>query len=151
MRMLHVNCHVGAFKKNSCFYLIKFHFLAFSPSNKLCLHASSVIINCLQVKQWKNSSGDSISYWHIFEILVYLLQLVSLFTQSTAWAFMTILTFLETKVYIRDFQLLVRFGIAYVLVGDAVMINLLLPVKYVDNRLCVLIFSCQIYVNVMYA
>nr|QGP74117.1 ABCC transporter [Sedum alfredii] len=61
-------------------------------------------------------------------------ELVSLFTQSTAWALMTALTFMETKVYICDFQLLVRFGIAYILVGDAVMINFLLPVKYLVNR-----------------
>ncbi|KAL9686073.1 hypothetical protein QQ045_023528 [Rhodiola kirilowii] len=62
--------------------------------------------------------------------------MVSLLIQITAGVSMIFMTFLETRVYVCDFQLLARFGIAYVLdllVGDAVMINLLLPLKFHDR------------------
>ncbi|CAM8928970.1 unnamed protein product [Rhodiola kirilowii] len=74
-------------------------------------------------------------------------ELVSLLIQITAWVSMISMTFLETRVYVCDFQLLVRFGIAYVLVGDAVMINLLLPLKFHDRGVLYLYIggvSCQV-------
>lgn len=42
---------------------------------------------------------------------------------------MVIMIGLETKVYIREFRWYVRFGVAYTLVGDAVLLNLILKLK----------------------
>uniref|UniRef100_A0A7N0VJT6 ABC-type xenobiotic transporter n=1 Tax=Kalanchoe fedtschenkoi TaxID=63787 RepID=A0A7N0VJT6_KALFE len=85
-------------------------------------------------------------------------ELVSILIQATAWASMTILTFLETRVYICDFRLLVRFGIAYVLVGDVAMINLLLPLNvsnfglvlylYISGVMCKVLFGALLLFHV---
>jgi hypothetical protein len=63
------------------------------------------------------------------------LQITSLIIESLTWFSMIILILLETKVYIRQFRWLVRFGVIYVLVGDIVMLDLLLSVKeYYSSR-----------------
>uniref|UniRef100_A0A7N0VJV5 ABC-type xenobiotic transporter n=1 Tax=Kalanchoe fedtschenkoi TaxID=63787 RepID=A0A7N0VJV5_KALFE len=80
-------------------------------------------------------------------------EFVSLLMEGSAWASMVVLAFLETNVYIRECQMLMRFGIAYVLVGDAVMVNLILSMK--DNiiglSLCMYIsgFICQVVVGAL--
>jgi hypothetical protein len=63
------------------------------------------------------------------------LQITSLIIESLTWFSMIILILLETKVYIRQFRWLVRFGVIYVLVGDIVMLDLLLSVKDYSSRL----------------
>jgi hypothetical protein len=42
---------------------------------------------------------------------------------------------LETKTYIRQFRWYVRFGVIYVLTGDAVLLNLILSVRGYYSRL----------------
>ncbi|KAK8685566.1 hypothetical protein V6N13_041566 [Hibiscus sabdariffa] len=49
--------------------------------------------------------------------------------EATAWCSVLIMIGLETKCYICEFQWCVRFGIVYVLLGNAVLLNLVLPVK----------------------
>ncbi|XWS55357.1 hypothetical protein CRYUN_Cryun10bG0167700 [Craigia yunnanensis] len=53
----------------------------------------------------------------------------SLIIEATAWCSVLIMVGLETKSYIREFQWYVRFGVVYVLIGDAVLLNLIFPVK----------------------
>ncbi|MCL7022223.1 hypothetical protein MKW94_001740, partial [Papaver nudicaule] len=53
----------------------------------------------------------------------------SLAIEAIAWGSMLVMIVLETRIYIREFRWYVRFGIIYVLVGDAVMLNLVLSVK----------------------
>jgi len=63
------------------------------------------------------------------------LQVTGLIIESLTWFSMIILILLETKIYIRQFRWLVRFGVIYVLVGDIVMLNLVLSVKDYSSRL----------------
>ncbi|KAL7264923.1 hypothetical protein ACSBR1_002803 [Camellia fascicularis] len=55
-------------------------------------------------------------------------EMVSLIIVALAWCSMLVMLGIETGIYIRVFQWYVRFGAAYVLVGDAVMLNLILSV-----------------------
>ncbi|CAL5428327.1 unnamed protein product [Camellia sinensis] len=54
--------------------------------------------------------------------------MVSLIIVALAWCSMLVMLGIETGIYIREFRWYVRFGAAYVLVGDAVMLNLILSV-----------------------
>ncbi|GMI96631.1 multidrug resistance-associated protein 13, ATP-binding cassette C12 [Hibiscus trionum] len=49
--------------------------------------------------------------------------------EATAWCSVLIMIGLETESYIFEFRWCVRFGIVYVLLGNAVLLNLVLPVK----------------------
>ncbi|KAF5943407.1 hypothetical protein HYC85_017484 [Camellia sinensis] len=55
-------------------------------------------------------------------------EMVSLIIVALAWCSMLVMLGIETGIYIREFRWYVRFGAAYVLVGDAVMLNLNLSV-----------------------
>ncbi|KAH8511961.1 hypothetical protein H0E87_009232, partial [Populus deltoides] len=56
-------------------------------------------------------------------------ELVSLIVEALAWCSTLIMIGLETKIYIRQFRWYVRFGVIYVLVGEAAMLNLILSVS----------------------
>ncbi|CAM8900430.1 unnamed protein product [Rhodiola kirilowii] len=72
-------------------------------------------------------------------------ELVSLAIQAVAWFSMFVLTYVETTVYIREFRWFVRFGVMYVLVGHAVMVSLILPMKdYYDRSVLYVFFSAII-------
>ncbi|KAK8553909.1 hypothetical protein V6N12_030888 [Hibiscus sabdariffa] len=53
----------------------------------------------------------------------------TLIIEATAWCSVFVMIGLETKSYIREFRWYVRFAVVYVLVADAVLLNLILPVK----------------------
>ncbi|PRQ29587.1 putative xenobiotic-transporting ATPase [Rosa chinensis] len=55
-------------------------------------------------------------------------EMTSSIIEALSWFSMLILIGLETKIYIREFRWYVRFGVLYVLVGDAVLLNLILGV-----------------------
>lgn len=55
--------------------------------------------------------------------------MVALIIQALAWCSMLIMLVAETKVYVYEFRWIVRFGVVYILVADAVMLNLILSVK----------------------
>uniref|UniRef100_A0A5B6ZCD8 ABC-type xenobiotic transporter n=1 Tax=Davidia involucrata TaxID=16924 RepID=A0A5B6ZCD8_DAVIN len=79
-------------------------------------------------------------------------EMVSLIIEAFAWCSMLIMIGVETKIYIREFRWYVRFGVIYVLVGDAVMLNLILSAKDFYPR-SVLYFSiskffCQVLFGV---
>lgn len=59
--------------------------------------------------------------------------------EALAWCSMLIMIGLETRIYIQEFQWYVRFGVIYVLVGDAVVLNLVLSVTV--SRLVFLPFT----------
>ncbi|XP_022762675.1 ABC transporter C family member 12-like isoform X2 [Durio zibethinus] len=56
----------------------------------------------------------------------------SLIIEATAWCSVLIMIGLEAKSYIREFRWYVRFGVF--MVGDAVLLNLILPVKDLYSR-----------------
>ncbi|KAK4493263.1 hypothetical protein RD792_017860 [Penstemon davidsonii] len=45
------------------------------------------------------------------------------------WCSVILMLLVETKMYVKEFRWYIRFGILYVLVGDAVIFNLILPLK----------------------
>ncbi|XP_047331263.1 ABC transporter C family member 12-like [Impatiens glandulifera] len=55
-------------------------------------------------------------------------EVVSFIIEAMAWCAMLVMLAIETKVYIKEFRWYVRFGVIYVLVGDAVMLSLILQV-----------------------
>ncbi|WJX30575.1 Multidrug resistance-associated protein 9 [Trifolium repens] len=78
-------------------------------------------------------------------------EITSLIIESLTWFSMIILILLETKVYIRQFRWLVRFGVIYVLVGDIVMLDLLLSVKeYYSSRSSLYLYISTIICQVLF-
>ncbi|KAL3741423.1 hypothetical protein ACJRO7_016978 [Eucalyptus globulus] len=77
-------------------------------------------------------------------------EMVSLTIESLAWCSMLVMIGLETHVYIQEFRWYVRFGLIYVLVGEAVMLNLILSMRdhYQHHRsalyLCISKVFCQV-------
>nr|AAF19743.1 Similar to gb/AF008124 Arabidopsis thaliana glutathione S-conjugate transporting ATPase (AtMRP1) and contains two PF/00664 ABC transporter transmembrane regions and two PF/00005 ABC transporter structures [Arabidopsis thaliana] len=67
--------------------------------------------------------------------------------EAFAWFAMLVLIGLETKQYVKEFRWYVRFGVVYVLVADAVLLDLVLPLKNSINRtalyLCISSRCCQ--------
>ncbi|CAK9156111.1 unnamed protein product [Ilex paraguariensis] len=61
-------------------------------------------------------------------------EIVALIDQALTWCSMLVMIGVETKVYIHNFRWFVRFGVLFVLVGDAVMLNLALAAQDFYNR-----------------
>ncbi|GLT97105.1 hypothetical protein SLE2022_146880 [Rubroshorea leprosula] len=78
--------------------------------------------------------------------------------EALAWCSMVILIGLETKIYIKEFRWYVRFGVVYVLVGDAALLNVILPMRdfyngsalylYISMVLCEVLFGVLLLVYV---
>uniref|UniRef100_A0A6N2KZ94 ABC-type xenobiotic transporter n=1 Tax=Salix viminalis TaxID=40686 RepID=A0A6N2KZ94_SALVM len=56
-------------------------------------------------------------------------EIFSLIVEALAWCSTLLMIGLETKIYIQQFRWYVRFGVIYVLVGEAEMLNLILSVS----------------------
>ncbi|KAL8033751.1 hypothetical protein ABFX02_13G178300 [Erythranthe guttata] len=70
-------------------------------------------------------------------------EMVHLGIEFIAWCSMVLMLVIETKIYVKEFRWYIRFGVIYVLVGDAVLLNLILPLKefYVRSTLYLCITS----------
>ncbi|KAI3852205.1 hypothetical protein MKX03_012277, partial [Papaver bracteatum] len=77
-------------------------------------------------------------------------EMFSLAIEALAWGSMLVMLVLETKVYIREFRWYVRFGIIYVLVADAVMLNLVLSVKEYLNPSILYIYTSQVVCQILF-
>ncbi|KAF5736367.1 putative mgatp-energized glutathione s-conjugate pump [Tripterygium wilfordii] len=77
-------------------------------------------------------------------------EIVSLIIEALAWFFMLIMIGLETKVYIREFRWYVRFGVIYVLIGNAVIFNLILPMREHCSRSALYLFLSNIFCQVSF-
>ncbi|CAM9003410.1 unnamed protein product [Rhodiola kirilowii] len=77
-------------------------------------------------------------------------EVVSLTIQAVAWCLMVIMIGLETKVYIHEFRWYVRFGVAYTLVGDAVLFNLILKLKDYYERSVVYLYFSEVLVQIVF-
>ncbi|CAL5440503.1 unnamed protein product [Camellia sinensis] len=84
---------------------------------------SSIGMTCQELIDWRN---PHIRMTHRSRQPIPLM--VSLIIVALAWCSMLVMLGIETGIYIREFRWYVRFGAAYVLVGDAVMLNLILSV-----------------------
>uniref|UniRef100_A0A1J3HY96 ABC-type xenobiotic transporter n=1 Tax=Noccaea caerulescens TaxID=107243 RepID=A0A1J3HY96_NOCCA len=67
-------------------------------------------------------------------------EVASLIVEAFAWFSMLVLIGLETKQYVKEFRWYLRFGVVYVLVADAVLLDLLLPLKNSVNRTALYLF-----------
>ncbi|KAJ6738074.1 ABC TRANSPORTER C FAMILY MEMBER 11-RELATED [Salix koriyanagi] len=67
-------------------------------------------------------------------------EIFSLIVEALAWCSTLLMIGLETKIYIQQFRWYVRFGVIYVLVGEAEMLNLILSVSDHYSRLVILPF-----------
>ncbi|KAE9593921.1 putative xenobiotic-transporting ATPase [Lupinus albus] len=77
-------------------------------------------------------------------------EIIALIIETLTWCSMIILLLLETKVYIRQFRWFVRFGVIYVLVGDAVMLNLLLSVKDYCSRSALFLYLSTVICQALF-
>ncbi|CBI30983.3 unnamed protein product, partial [Vitis vinifera] len=85
-------------------------------------------------------------------------EVFSLIIEAATWCSMLVMIGVETKIYIRQFRWYVRFGVIYLLVGDAVMLNLILSLKDSYSRsvlyppissvLCQVLFGICLLVHV---
>ena len=66
-------------------------------------------------------------------------QVASLIVEASAWLSMLSLAGLETKRYVKEFRWYVRFGVVYVLVADAVLLDLVLPLNNSLNRFAIIV------------
>ncbi|TYG88788.1 hypothetical protein ES288_A12G048900v1 [Gossypium darwinii] len=77
----------------------------------------------------------------------------SLIIEATAWCSVLIMIRLETKSYICEFRWYVRFGIVYVLLGNVVLLNLILPVKDLFRSYAIYLsistFFCKILFGIL--
>ncbi|PON71682.1 hypothetical protein PanWU01x14_071370 [Parasponia andersonii] len=82
-------------------------------------------------------------------------EIISLIVEVLAWGSMFVMIGWETRVYIREFRWIVRFGVIYVLVADAAILNLVLSVKdYYSGYVLYLYIStvfCQVLFGILLA
>ncbi|OVA16127.1 ABC transporter [Macleaya cordata] len=77
-------------------------------------------------------------------------EMLSLLIEALTWCSMLVMVVLETKIYIREFRWYVRFGVIYVLVGDAVMLNLVLSVKEYYNQSVLYVYFSEVFCQVLF-
>ncbi|XP_073280878.1 ABC transporter C family member 12-like isoform X1 [Primulina huaijiensis] len=56
-------------------------------------------------------------------------EMVQLGIEVIAWCSLVLMLITETKTYVKEFRWYIRFGVLYVLVGDAVIFSFILPLK----------------------
>lgn len=77
-------------------------------------------------------------------------EMVSLIIEALAWCSMLIMICLETKFYIREFRWYVRFGVIYVLVGDAVILNLIIPMRDYYSRITLYLYISMVFCQALF-
>nr|GMD06436.1 ABC transporter C family member 12-like isoform X1 [Ipomoea batatas] len=85
-------------------------------------------------------------------------EIVSLGCQILAWSSIIIMIGLETRMYIKEFRWYIRFGVIYVLVGEAVILNLIISMMefyarsvfymYLSSLLCQVLFGALLLFHV---
>ncbi|KAM3748774.1 hypothetical protein ACB098_05G133800 [Castanea mollissima] len=75
---------------------------------------------------------------------------IALIIEAVAWCSMLIMIGLETKIYIRQFRWFVRFAVIYVLVGDAVLLNLILSVSSYYSRSTLYLYLSTVCCQVLF-
>ncbi|KAJ9691135.1 hypothetical protein PVL29_013352 [Vitis rotundifolia] len=77
-------------------------------------------------------------------------EIVSLIIEAATWCSMLVMIGVETKIYIRQFRWYVRFGVLYLLVGDAVMLNLILSMKDSYSRSVLYLPISSVFCQVLF-
>ncbi|KAJ4703002.1 ABC transporter C family member 2-like [Melia azedarach] len=76
-------------------------------------------------------------------------EMVSFTIEALAWCSMLVMIGLETKLYIYEFRWYVRFGVIYILVGNAVILNLILPTRDYYSRFAFLLLT-KLFIRVLF-
>ncbi|RHN65540.1 putative xenobiotic-transporting ATPase [Medicago truncatula] len=98
------------------------------------------------LRLWTGNSAFNLNEETVFAPF----EVTGLIIESLTWFSMIILILLETKVYIRQFRWLVRFGVIYVLVGDIVMLELVLSVKDYSSRSALYLYISTVICQVLF-
>uniref|UniRef100_A0A3N7H7C5 ABC-type xenobiotic transporter n=2 Tax=Populus trichocarpa TaxID=3694 RepID=A0A3N7H7C5_POPTR len=78
-------------------------------------------------------------------------EMVSLIVEALSWCSTLIMIGLETRIYIQQFRWYVRFGVIYVLVGEAAMLNLILSVSdNYDSRFIFYMYLSTVFCQVLF-
>lgn len=77
-------------------------------------------------------------------------EVVTLTIQALAWCSMLVMLVVETKVYIFEFRWIIRFGVVYLLVADAVMLNLILSVKDFYERYVLYWYLSEVFAQALF-
>ncbi|KAF4398458.1 hypothetical protein G4B88_025437 [Cannabis sativa] len=77
-------------------------------------------------------------------------EILSLIIEFLSWGSIFVMIGLETKAYIREFRWYVRFGIIYVLVADAVLLNLVLSAKNYYSGYAMYIYTGKVIFQVLF-
>ncbi|CAN1227639.1 ABC transporter C family member 2 [Linum grandiflorum] len=77
-------------------------------------------------------------------------EVASLIVEALAWCSMLVMIGLETRVYVKEFRWVVKFGVVYTLVGDIVMLNLVLQVKDFFNSSVLYWYISEVAVQVLF-
>ncbi|XP_073268598.1 ABC transporter C family member 12 isoform X5 [Populus alba] len=78
-------------------------------------------------------------------------EMVSLIVEALSWCSTLIMIGLETRIYIQQFRWYVRFGVIYVLVGEAAMLNLTLSVSDdYDSRFIFYMYLSTVFCQVLF-
>ncbi|XP_031130031.1 ABC transporter C family member 12-like [Ipomoea triloba] len=85
-------------------------------------------------------------------------EIVSLGCQILAWSSIIIMIGMETRMYIKEFRWYIRFGVIYVLVGEAVILNLIISMMefyarsvfymHLSSLLCQILFGALLLFHV---
>lgn len=67
--------------------------------------------------------------WCSHKCFLFTMQMVHLGIEFMSWCSMVVMLFVETKIYVKEFRWYIRFGLMYVLVGDAVIFNFIFPLR----------------------
>ncbi|OAY47206.1 hypothetical protein MANES_06G060800v8 [Manihot esculenta] len=77
-------------------------------------------------------------------------EIVSLFIEAFAWFSMLLMVGLETKIYIRQFRWYVRFGVIYLLVGEAAMLNIIFSMSDYYSRFVLYTHISAVFCQVLF-
>ncbi|CAK7350710.1 unnamed protein product [Dovyalis caffra] len=77
-------------------------------------------------------------------------EMVSFIVEALAWCSTLIMIGLETRIYIRQFRWYVRFGVIYVLVGEAAMLNLILSASDYYSRYTLYMYMSTVFCQVLF-
>ncbi|KVH87904.1 AAA+ ATPase domain-containing protein [Cynara cardunculus var. scolymus] len=77
-------------------------------------------------------------------------EIVTLVIKALAWCCMFVVIGLETMVYVCEVRWFVRFGVLYVLLGDAVLFNLVLSVSSYYSRYVLYIYASEVVIQVLF-
>ncbi|OMO92327.1 hypothetical protein COLO4_17671 [Corchorus olitorius] len=77
-------------------------------------------------------------------------EIVSLIVEAFTWCCVLVMIGVENKVYIREFRWFVRGGLIYIIVGDAVMLNLVLSAMEFYNSSVLYLYISEVVVQALF-